>query len=619
MDQLGTALLGRPEWTTLKYTVYIIFLLVTLGVGLWGLDILLRPLIWIVTRTWKLCAWFRGRPATLIPTWTVHQLEWRGPGTRTPVDNDFFRDSIRARNLDNRKPNDLVVCVGGAYARVMRTSSGLRPVNRHGQLWEVEEVISSSSQALRRQLEAAPDKLLCLCRSSECGQTAECLHVKAYAGLQQNHVLLIHGEQYSPTALCCGLGGRVLHRVRTGVCGLRRTGCCYGCCGCGCSRRRRGGGQHLDGTPRHPDSDSEVEEMGRCQAECIAWMERDGNKVTLLSKGACPDPALPKLTPILHRDLATSDVAGFPKKDGTRCAPLCRNHSNQYLVSRQGDRCCIEGCHDVWVKKEGGVAVCSAHEGALKQGRPLRRDPKLPPELVDATAVDTEDEGEGRVQSAYSAVPPPSPHPQVAVRKGPTYEVRVLYNPHGTRAVHYRFLGHRKGPLGERVTVTVPALSLVASLHRTALGPWEDQHWKELVAMQVPVLARKWDGGLEALRAVEGTATDGATMPASGFSLLQGGKGLRPHFLGRVVREEGEPHVPDPGIAPAAPGDSAGIDGENDVDLLKLLDEEIKKGVPEDQALAAVADGFEISEDDLLMTLVAAAEERAAREGTSVS
>ena len=337
IDQLGAVSWGAERWAAFKYTWYVAGLVVLLLILCYGLDRVCRPFIWIFLRARQAWVWLRGDPEKTVRL-CVRDLDWRGPDTNQTVDNDYYRDSIRARSLVNRRPNHVVIVHEGHYARVARPSSRLKPVSRHGQLFEVGEVISVSHPAIRRTLASAPAKTLCLCRTTPCQCPDACMHVAAYAGISDTDELDLAQEVYSPLALCCSCLGRGLHAVRTGILRRCRPRCC---CRRGCCRLRRARAPHSDGTPRHPDSDSEVGEMGGCKAECIAWLDRTGPKATLLCRGCCPDVAMPKLTPMLHRDVATSDVQGFPRKNGITLAPLCRAHSNQYLVARQGERCCV--------------------------------------------------------------------------------------------------------------------------------------------------------------------------------------------------------------------------------------------------------------------------------------
>ena len=65
---------------------------------------------------------------------TVHDLDWRGPGTTQPVDNEFYRGNIRLRCTVTRQPRHLVVELDDGYARLTRSDARLRAVNRHGML-----------------------------------------------------------------------------------------------------------------------------------------------------------------------------------------------------------------------------------------------------------------------------------------------------------------------------------------------------------------------------------------------------------------------------------------------------------------------------------------------------
>ena len=299
--------------------------------------------------------------------------------------------------------------------------------------------------------------------------------------------------------------------------------------------------------------------------------------MVLLSRGACPDPALPKLTPLLSRDRATSDVASFPTLDGVCCAPLCRGHSNQYVASRATERCCVEGCLNAWVKQANGLSVCASHDSLLKgEGAPARVDGRLPPNLVDAThaglvhppprsrpAVSegvsphvafTDPPAPGAAEpelpapggaagdgspDAGAVPPPPAPKsPRATTRRGTVVEVWI--RPGDDLPRYFRFLGikHRVQPDPARWLIDVPTLSFTATTHRSAFGPWEASHREALEQERVPILAAKWEGTRESLVQKEGLGTDGTSMPARTFETLQGGKTLASHFYGRVSRAE---------------------------------------------------------------------------------
>ena len=500
------------------------FICITLffAVLVYDLDLLFRPFVYLFIKTRDAYRWVCGIKDEVTVV-TLKELEWRGPSTAAPVDNDFYRDKIRARNLENRKPNHLVVAFEGGYARIARPAGRIRTVNRHGQLWDVGEVVSASSVALRRMLEAAPGKTLCLCRATVCAQDADALHIKAYAGIQENLELKLHGNVYSPVALCGGFWGRMWMRVRKGCgCSCIRT-CTFGCCS-----RRRPPTPHADGTARHPDSESEVEEMGACRADCIAWLERNGPKATVLSRQACPDAAMPRLTPLLHRDVATSDVSGFGSKDGVKLAPLCRAHSNQYLVARQPDRCSVEGCNHSWTSSSKGVKLCVAHLSAVSGPEPpTRYDYGAHPKLIDAEEAD-----EAPTDSAARVPPPPAPHSEKRPQtRGASWEMWVLAPPaprppeairlfdfdsdvRPNQGPHYfRFLGTKKvSDETGRTTVTVPALGLELSLHNSIMGV-EDAAWcASLKEMKVPAFAVRPIKDRTAFQAAEGSDETGVTM-----------------------------------------------------------------------------------------------------------
>ena len=82
----------------------------------YSIDLVLRPFIYVLVKLRALICWWRGTPEEVVDV-TPHELEWRGPNTATTVDNELYRDRIRARSLENRKPNHLVTAVESEYAR----------------------------------------------------------------------------------------------------------------------------------------------------------------------------------------------------------------------------------------------------------------------------------------------------------------------------------------------------------------------------------------------------------------------------------------------------------------------------------------------------------------------
>ena len=53
-DQFANALLGPEQWGSIKNTVWVIFLLLLLGLTLYGTDLLMRPVIWLVYRVYRI-------------------------------------------------------------------------------------------------------------------------------------------------------------------------------------------------------------------------------------------------------------------------------------------------------------------------------------------------------------------------------------------------------------------------------------------------------------------------------------------------------------------------------------------------------------------------------------
>ena len=65
-------------------------------------------------------------------------------------------------------------------------------------------------------------------------------------------------------------------------------------------------------------------------------------------------------------------------------------HSNQYLVARQKDRCCVDGCADIWTVDTSGLRLCQRRADDRSEKRPARCDYAAPPELVDPSMLDAE-------------------------------------------------------------------------------------------------------------------------------------------------------------------------------------------------------------------------------------
>lgn len=106
LNILGQCLLG-VHWEQAKAITIICLAFVPGAAFLYGLDIVLLPLLWAwgylcrVRRRWS--AVRSGDPAPV----RYEDLGWRGPAADDELDNDFYRDAIRGRNAQ-RKANHLL-------------------------------------------------------------------------------------------------------------------------------------------------------------------------------------------------------------------------------------------------------------------------------------------------------------------------------------------------------------------------------------------------------------------------------------------------------------------------------------------------------------------------------
>lgn len=146
MDQLGSTIFGEAEWDFAKRWVWITALIFTLASLLYGLDLIVRPFVRLGRQLYIFWAWGRGLQPSEgdIPVLTIQDAEWRGPTAAKPTDNDFYRDPVRARSAQKRKPNHLLIEIGGKLARLTRPSFKLRNVTRHVQTWDITEILSAT-------------------------------------------------------------------------------------------------------------------------------------------------------------------------------------------------------------------------------------------------------------------------------------------------------------------------------------------------------------------------------------------------------------------------------------------------------------------------------------------
>ena len=253
--------LGSQSCETLQNTLTFILALLILAMFLYGLDWLFRPVLWLLSRVGRLYRYLRGTPEDMTSS-TLEDCEWHGPTTDMPANNDHYKDAIRARSPDSRKPNHLIICTNLGYVRCSRTANPVRTANRHGQLFEVDEVISASSQAARKEVTEQVGHKICLCRHLVCGQTENALHVKQYAGIDADLIMDLRDNSYSITWWCCIRTCRWVKAIR------------FGCMPNMCRRRCKPCGKGRNAAARkgkHPDSDSEIEEESSCKADCVGW------------------------------------------------------------------------------------------------------------------------------------------------------------------------------------------------------------------------------------------------------------------------------------------------------------------------------------------------------------
>ena len=87
LDHLGSITLGNEHWINLKCSAYVAGIVCVTLCLLYGLDIILRPFVCVGSHVYRLWRWLRGGPKET-PILTLHDCEWRGPGTNRPVGNE---------------------------------------------------------------------------------------------------------------------------------------------------------------------------------------------------------------------------------------------------------------------------------------------------------------------------------------------------------------------------------------------------------------------------------------------------------------------------------------------------------------------------------------------------
>ena len=231
LDVIGVLILGQ-YWEKVKAVVIVTAILLLSTIVMYGLDLFLRPFLWMGKTVIRLRRRYLPRQHDTPQPTKCDALDWRGPGAREEVDNDFYRDQIRGRNAAHI-PNHLLISIDGRTVRLDKGPQRPRPVNRHGLRYNYTQVVSANSAVLRQRLEDEPaeTRYVHLCRHHPCGETeGGVLHVPIFTAVDSGELLDLQEDGWnSPILQCCTLLGTV-------VCGLRRlvtTGLC------GCTRRRR--------------------------------------------------------------------------------------------------------------------------------------------------------------------------------------------------------------------------------------------------------------------------------------------------------------------------------------------------------------------------------------------
>ena len=368
-DEALTLLLGT-RWEDFKRNVQILFrayaALMGLGLITVALDWAMRPIFWI-TRRLRRSPLFRDYLTRVEDNRLfLLELDWRGPDA-TPVDDDFFKDTIRGRSLQPpRLPNHLVAEVNGQRVRLDRGLHGdpIRKEKRAGQDFPYSKVHSCTDPQLRATLEQADVKVVHLCREGAvCGGSDPCaMHFRKYTGVDAKALLDLDEDRKVGSPLVAALGAlRAACWAR--VARLARHLLDVGCC-CVRRRSRRRQPAPLQATNPRRTPPEEEDEWEPCVAEAVAWTDSKGKYCCSQLKGTCADRRAAAPTPLLVEDGFTSDSRGWARNaEGAPMACLCRYHSLEYKNTRHGLRCVEPGC---WHLGEGGP---SGKRRCAKHGR----------------------------------------------------------------------------------------------------------------------------------------------------------------------------------------------------------------------------------------------------------
>ena len=255
----------------------------------------------------------------------------------------------------------------------------------------------------------------------------------------------------------------------------------------GCCRRKTKAQVRKVLHGKHPDSDSDWETCGTCQADSVAWRAKGDRKITPLSKGACASDAGREPVEMLVEDMQTSDVSGMEASSGSYLAALCPEHAYKYLALRGPEKCAVQGCQKTWTKEYLGTRYCIGHVPSAQEGGGVtstagRRNSKDSKSTVLLKQVG--------VASMAGDI-----EPKAVKTQGKYRLAYVQYGvcADGTTPEFYRFLAlfDRKEKMDGRDYhyFEVPALQAKFRAVSTVLGPWESEDFRgQLEFMGLPAL-----------------------------------------------------------------------------------------------------------------------------------
>ena len=461
---------------------------------------------------------------------------WCGPASPRAWSSQYVQQEVRARDMDQRQPYDLLIRCEGGYARLSHGPVKGR-TNRHGFVCAFDEVIGCTSRSLRRKLEEEPRQVH-LCASEPCtADPSVCeVHVTSSASVlrEASHDLR---DMAGRGAWCrlWHLASWAWQRCTTGVAQIGR-----------CTQRRRRQGR----TVLDPNSETDTDtEDRRCQASLVALALPQGARA--LSECPCPDSARGDPIALLVED-ARKSAASELDGDGTRLPFAgCPQQRNAYLASRASRACAQAGCNRSRKYVRAGIALCDEHakspvtwhDETDQSARPSPGSPPPGPESPRASRPSTP-----RVE----LVAPASPRAWLRWGDATVPHDRAYYSFH--YAVTPTLASGGSGP--SRSTVHLPDLGVHFSVPSDlTMGGLNSQQADQLARSRAPLkVDPPWTGE-------DGHNVRGERLPWSAMLSVARGdypQGYALHHMARVVDpgEQPQNHSPleeaavDPPVTP---------------------------------------------------------------------